>query len=84
MATCALTAAAFGRFPPQVLPPVVFYAGVDLLILLGALRDLIVIKQIHRVYAIGLPALLVAQTIVMYTVVRELPYWVKIARAILG
>src|ERR1700756_424296 len=80
MATCALTAAAFGRFPPQVLPPVVFYAGVDLLILLGALRDLIVIKQIHRVYAIGLPALLVAQTIVMYTVVRELPYWEKIAR----
>src|SRR5437773_11275651 len=35
VATCALTAAAFGRFPGNLLPPVFFYAGVDLLILLG-------------------------------------------------
>jgi hypothetical protein len=84
LATCALTAASFGRFPPQVLPPVVFYAGVDLLILLGALRDLIVNKRIHRVYAIGFPAVLVAQIVVMYAVVSGFPPWVKVARMILG
>lgn len=83
-ATCALTAAAFGRFPPQILPPIAFYAGVDMLILLGALRDQIVNRRIHRVYAIGLPVLLLGQAAVMALVVGELPAWVKIARAILG
>src|SRR5580658_3013445 len=65
IATCALTAAAFGRFPPQFLPPVVFYAGVDVLILLGVARDLIVNKRIHRVYRYALPAFIAGQTVVM-------------------
>jgi hypothetical protein len=84
MATCALTAAAFGRFPPQILPPVIFYAGVDALILLGVLRDLVVEKRVHRVYAIGLPVLLAAQIVVTYAAASPLPSWVKIARAIVG
>jgi hypothetical protein len=83
IASCALTAAAFGRFPPHLLPPVVFYAGVDLLILLGVARDLIVNKRIHRVYLYALPAFILGQTVVMYTVTHELPYWLKIANAIL-
>src|SRR6266849_6094138 len=41
IACCALTAASFGRFPPNILPRIVFYAGVDFLILLGVVRDLI-------------------------------------------
>src|SRR5580700_7754235 len=56
IATCALTAAAFGRFPPQLLPPDWFYAGVDVLILLGVARDLIVNRRIHIVYRYALPA----------------------------
>jgi hypothetical protein len=84
MATCALTAAAFGRFPPQILPPVIFYAGVDVLILLGVVRDLVVEKRVHRVYAIGLPLLLIAQIVVTYAAASPLPAWVKIARAIVG
>jgi len=35
IATCALTAAAFGRFPERLLPSELFYGGADLLILLG-------------------------------------------------
>jgi hypothetical protein len=83
VATCALTAAAFGRFPPQLLPPVVFYAGVDLLILLGVARDLIVNRSIHQVYICVLPAFMLGQVVVMYTNVHKLPYWLKIADAIL-
>jgi hypothetical protein len=82
IASCALTAAAFGRFPPQLLPPVVFYAGVDVLILLGVARDLIVNKRIHRVYRYALPAFIAGQIVVMYLTTS--PYWLKMAQAILG
>ena len=37
IATCALTAAGFGRFPINFPPPLNFYYGVDLLILLGVI-----------------------------------------------
>ena len=84
MATCALTAAAFGRFPPQIFPPALFYLGVDLLIVFGIVRDWIVNRQVHRVYKIGLPLLVVGQTIVMYLVATELPGWVRMAQRILG
>lgn len=84
MACCALTAAAWGRFPPQLLPPVLFYSGVDLLILLGVARDLLANRSIHRVYLYGLPAIVLGQIVVMYTVTHNLPYWVKIAHALLS
>jgi hypothetical protein len=84
LASCALTAAAFGRFPPHLLSPDVFYAGVDLLVLLGIARDLIVNRRIHPVYLYGFPAFILGQTVVMYTVIRELPYWLKIAHAIVS
>ena len=38
IATCGLTAAAWGRFPEAILPHYMLYAGVDLLILLGVAR----------------------------------------------
>lgn len=84
VATCALTAAGWGRFPQNLVPFPYFYAGVDLLILLGVVRDLIVSGTIHRVYRYALPALIVAQVIVMYTLIHHLPYWMKFAHAILG
>src|SRR6202521_3990430 len=49
IATCGLTAAAWGRFPVPILPHYMLYAGVDLLILLQAARDLIVGRRIHTV-----------------------------------
>jgi len=83
IATCALTAAAFGRFPERLLPSELFYGGVDLLILLGVVRDMIVNRSVHRVYFYVLPAFIVGQTIVTYTVFHGLPYWTRIAHAIL-
>ena len=83
IATCALTAASFGRFPERILPHDFFYAGVDLLILLGVALVLIVNRRGHQVYFYILPAFIVGQTIVMYTVIHNLPYWTSIAHSIL-
>ena len=84
VATCALTAAAFGRFPEHILPSIVFYAGVDVLILLGAVRDLIVNRSIHVVYRFALPAFILGQVCVMYTNIHKLPLWIKFAHALLS
>jgi hypothetical protein len=61
IASCALTAAAWGRLPESVLPGFWFYAGVDLLIVIGAARDLFVNRKIHRVYLIVLPLFVAGQ-----------------------
>jgi len=84
IACCALTAAGFGRFPQSILPPVLFYAGVDLLIMLGVARDLIVDGSVHRVYRYALPALVVGQVAVMYLVMHNVRAWAKIAHALLS
>jgi hypothetical protein len=84
IASCALTAAGFGRFPPYLLPLPFFYAGVDVLILLGVARDLIVNRRIHSVYLYGLPAFALGQVIVIYTLTHNSPWWLKIAHAIVS
>jgi hypothetical protein len=84
MASCALTAAAFGRFPVGAIRDVWFYAGVDGLILLGVVRDLLVTKRVHPVYLYGLPPLVIGQITIMYTSLHSLPVWMRIAHAILG
>lgn len=83
IACCALSAAAFGRFPSRILPPILFYAGVDLLIFLGVARDLIVSRTIHRVYRYALPPIIAGQAVVMYTVTHSPALWMKFAHAIL-
>jgi hypothetical protein len=80
VATCALTAASFGR----VLPAEYFYSGVDLLIVLGVVRDLIVNGRVHQVYLYVLPLFMVGQTVVTYTVVHQLSYWQKIGHTIIS
>lgn len=84
IATCVLTAAGFGRFPINFPPPLYFYYGVDLLIFLGVVRDLIVNHRVHKVYLYALPALIVCQSVVAYIVFHNLPFWVRIARGILS
>ena len=61
-----------------------FYAGVDLLILLGVIRDLIVNRSIHQVYRYALPAIIVGQIVVMYTATVQPAVWMRIAHAMLG
>jgi hypothetical protein len=51
--------------------------------LLGVVRDLIVDKRVHRVYAVGLPVFVVCQCVVIYTILNNPPSWVRIANAIL-
>jgi hypothetical protein len=85
VATSALTAAAFGRFPvpPHVRPGVFFYACVDSLVVLGITRDLIVMRRIHAVYLCALPAFVICQAIVIHAIYHHSPTWLKIAHLIL-
>jgi hypothetical protein len=84
VASCALTAAGFGRFPASILPPPFFYAGVDILILLGVARDLVVNRRIHPVYLYALPAFIAAQIFVTYTMVHNSAWWLKVAHSLLA
>lgn len=91
LATCALTAAAFSRFPPRMLPVLPqmlefawYYAGVDLLILMGVVRDVILDRRIHRVYLYGLPAFIAGQTVLVVLYQYDWPLCVKITHAVVG
>jgi hypothetical protein len=83
IATCVLTSAAWGRMPNPTLAYVWFYSGVDALILLGVLRDLFVMKRVHRVYWYALPVLIVGQVFVMRTLLSGAAWWTRIASWIL-
>lgn len=82
IATCALTSAAFGRFP--MIPHPWFYAGVDLLILLGVARDLIVNRRVHAVYRYALPVLIVCQVFAVQIWLHHPAWWVRITNSIIG
>jgi hypothetical protein len=84
IATCSLTAAAFGRFPGTLMPHHWFYAGVDFLIFLGVVRDLYVTKRVHQVYLCALPLLALGQTTTIHVFVRGWPVWIRIAHALLN
>jgi hypothetical protein len=82
IATSVLTAAAFARFPHMGVASA--YAGVDGLIFLGVLRDLIVDRKVHRVYRYALPALILWQTFMVQTWLQHPAWWVKATDAIMG
>jgi hypothetical protein len=81
IASCALTAAAFGRMP-IVVKTHTFYAGVDGLILCGLLRDWIADGKINIVYRYALPAILAVQAFALYTLFAYPPYWQAAAHLI--
>lgn len=76
IATCALTEAAFGRIPnlPNLFAP----AGVDALIFVGMVRDMIVEHRIHKVYLYALPTMIFLQIIAEYTSAHQSPWWIEI------
>jgi len=76
VAACILTAPGFGRIP-ALDHAEWFYAGVDALLLIAALRDLGTHGAIHAVYRYALPALLLGQLLTAY--VRWTPEWLAIA-----
>ena len=81
IASCALTDAAFGPFP--ALPVNFFPAGVDALILLGILRDLIVDRRIHKVYLYAFPLFILLQIFCMHTYLHTAHWWLRIATTLL-
>jgi hypothetical protein len=81
IATCALTEAAFGRIPS--LPNLFAPAGVDALILLGVVRDMIVERRIHKVYLYTLPAMIFLQIIAEYTYAHQSSWWIGIGNYLL-
>jgi hypothetical protein len=76
VATAALTAAAWGRMP-ALDHAEWFYVGVDGLVAMGALRDLIVTGRVHVVYRFALPMLITGQLLLAW--VRWSPGWLALA-----
>ena len=83
IATCALTGAAFGRIP-ILHTPLLFYGGVDGLILLGALRDLAITRRIHAVYMIAVPLLVVGQAAASEIFLHRATFWIRMAHGLIG
>jgi hypothetical protein len=83
IATCGLLDAAFGRYD-FVFNNHLFFPFLDVVIVLGVGRDLLVNRRVHKVYRTALPVLFVVQAFVTYTLVDSSAWWVKIAHSILG
>lgn len=83
IATCALMGAPFARFPSSIVPDLYWYVFADMLILLGILRDLIVIKRVHIVYLMGFPAVVAGHALAMYLFLVGPPWWLATVNFIL-
>ena len=83
IATCCLTGAAFARFPESMVPDNAFYACVDLLILLGVLRDMVVTRRVHAVYRYGLLCMIASQAIAQYLMLTAPSPWLVITHRVM-
>lgn len=81
IATSVLLAAAFGRL--SLFGPL-FYAGVDAVILLGVVRDLLVNRRVHTIYRIVLPSLVPLQVCALYLAFDAPAWWLRLTHAITG
>ena len=83
VATCGLLDAGIGRFDFWFNHSI-FYIGVDLFIVAGMLRDLVVDGRIHKVYLYALPVMIVGQGFVVYLWRVNPAWWQATTHAILG
>jgi hypothetical protein len=83
IATCGLMDAAFGRFD-YLFDHNLFFACLDLLIVLGVGRDLLVDRRVHKVYLYALPLLIVGQSLAIYMWRSNPSWWQGITRVIMG
>jgi hypothetical protein len=83
IATCGLMDAAFGRFD-YIFNNNLFFPCLDLLIVLGVVRDLLVERRVHKVYFYALPLLIVGQSLAMYMWRHDPGWWQGITRVIMG
>ena len=85
VAACVLTAAAWGRMSAATnVPYISFYCGVDGLILLGVIRDLIVNRKVHAVYLWSIPPLVLLQLGTVWIAVHRAAWWMPIGNAFIG
>jgi uncharacterized membrane protein YozB (DUF420 family) len=82
VAAISLTSAAFGRYPHFIVPRGWFYLGVDSLIVIGMVRDLLVQRRVHPVYQIGLPLMACGQ--IMASIVRHTTWWHRVLAELLN
>ena len=83
IATCGLMDAAFGRFD-YLFDHNLFFPCLDLLILLGVARDLLVERRVHKVYLYALPLLIMGQSLAVYMWRSNPSWWQGITHTILG
>jgi hypothetical protein len=83
IATCSLMDAAFGRFD-YLFNNNLFFPCLDLLIVLGVARDLLVERRVHTVYRYALPLLIVGQSLAVYMWRHNPSWWQGITHAIMG
>jgi hypothetical protein len=83
MASCQLLQAAFVRFH-YLGQHDLYYPALDVLIVAGIWRDLIVDGRVNRVYRYGVPALIVLQALAMYLKWVNPGWWRAATLAILG
>ena len=83
VATCQLMDAAIGRFDLWFNHSI-FYAGLDLLIVAGVVRDLVVDGRVHKVYLYALPVIIVGQSLAVYLWRGNPAWWQAVTHAILG
>jgi len=83
IASCQLMDAAIGRFDFWF-DHNIFYVGLDLLIVLGMARDLVVDGRINKVYLYALPVMILAQTVTVYLWRANPAWWQAVTHTILG
>jgi len=83
IATCCLMDAAVGRFD-FIFNHNLFYPALDLLIVLGMLRDWVVEERVHKVYRYALPPMIVLQSLSVYAWRVNPGWWRGITHAIVG
>jgi hypothetical protein len=83
IATAGLLDAAFGRYQ-YLFDTNLYIVCVDVVMILGAARDLLIEKRIHKVYLVALPCLFVLQAFAIYTWRSASPWWMAIAHSLLG
>ena len=81
--SCQLMAAAVGRFDFLVHNNL-FYAALDLLVVLGMLRDWQVDGRVHKVYRYALPMMVVVQYSAVYLFTANPAWWQGVTKAIAG
>ena len=81
--TCCLLDAGFGRFQ-YVFDHNLFYWCLDAVILLGAARDLLVDRRVHKVYLYALPALVLGQNVATYLWRSQPGWWMSVCKETLG